>query len=308
MSETPLINSADSLPRDKPIPLRLLLDTLFLLLILGGLGAGYWLLLGSVDNISTWLFGVLCIGGFVGFSLAGLLVVHRRIYQRLTLGATLIDNGVVGWFFSGMLVVYGITLGLIVVATWQSSSEVSDIVSREAAGIGALYRDISGYPAMPRKTLRGQLREYTLFIVEQEWPAQRQGKILDEGTRLLNQFQSDLYSYEPQTEGQKILHAESVHAYNRIMEQRRMRIETTHWGAPDVLWTVVLLGGVLCINFSYCFHLEDVRLHALLTGGLAAMIGLLVFLTASLDRPFHGAVKVSPEAYQLIIERLMAIK
>jgi hypothetical protein len=291
MNETPLINSADSLHPDNSMPLRLLPGTLVLLLILGLLGAGYWLLLGSVDNIPTWLFGVLCIGGFVGFSLAGLLVVHRRIYQRLTVGATLIDNGVVGWFFSGMLVVYGITLGLIVVATWQSSSEVSDIVSKEAAGIAVLYRDISGYPAMPRKTLHKQLREYTLFIVEQEWPAQRQGKLIDEGTRLLNQFQSDLYGFEPQTEGQKILHAESVYAFNRIIEYRRMRIETVHWGAPDVLWTVVLLGGVLCINFSYCFHLEDVRLHALLTGGLAAMIGLLVFLTASWTDPFMGQLE-----------------
>lgn len=308
MSETPQINPAGSPHPNDPTPWRLLLDTLVLLSIIGLLGAGYWWLLGSVDNMPTWLFGVLCIGGFVRFSLAGLLLVHRRIHQRLTLGATLVDNGVVGWFFSGMLVVYGITLGLIVVATWQSSSAVSDLVSKEAAGIGALYRDIGGYPAMPGDTLRRQLREYTLFIVEQEWPAQRQGKLLDKGTRLLNQFQNGLYGFEPGTEGQKILHAESVYAFNRIIEYRRMRIETVHWGAPGVLWTVVLLGAVLCINFSYCFHLEDVRLHALLTGGLAAMIGLLVFLTASLDRPFHGAVKVSPEAYRLIIERLMAIK
>lgn len=48
---------------------------------------------------------------------------------------------------------------------------------------GALYRDVSGYPAPGRNTLQSELREYTYEVIEQAWPAQRQGRILDVGTR-----------------------------------------------------------------------------------------------------------------------------
>ncbi|WP_394752766.1 DUF4239 domain-containing protein [Crenothrix sp.] len=301
-------NYFESAVSKQPTSLSIMVDILGLLILLGLLGAGFWHLLESVTDISPWLFGLLCIGGFVGFSLVGLLVVHRQVYQRLTVGVTLIDNGVVGWFFSGMLVIYGITLGLIVVATWQSSSQVSEIVSKEAAGIAAIYRDITGYPSPAREALDKQIFNYTAFIVEKEWPAQRRGEILDGGTRMLNDFQRNLYRFEPKTESQKMLHAEALSMFNRMVEYRRMRIETVHWGAPPILWAVVLVGGVLCINFSYCFHLEDVRLHALLTGGLATMIGLLIFLTAALDRPYHGAVSVPSDAYQLIINKVMTVE
>ena len=98
-------------------------------------------------GIDSWDTGV---GGWsgvsAGFCCGGLWLVQRSIHERINVGETLIDNGVVGWFFSGVLTIYGITLGLIAVTTWESSSEVEGIASREAATIAALYRDAGGLP------------------------------------------------------------------------------------------------------------------------------------------------------------------
>src|SRR6478736_5594488 len=97
-----------------------------------------------IDALPVWAIGPPCV---LGFSVPGpirKLLGHHSIHKRLRLSETLVDNGVVGWFFSGVLRIYGITLGLIAVTTWESTSRVASVASREAATIAALYRDTSG--------------------------------------------------------------------------------------------------------------------------------------------------------------------
>src|SRR5205823_5115227 len=106
----------------------------------------------------AWALGPVCVLGFVASAMVGLWLAHRNFHQRLKVGETLVDNGVVGWFFSGSLTIYGITLGLIAITTWEKSSAVSGIASREAATIAALYRDTSGFASPLREELRGKLR------------------------------------------------------------------------------------------------------------------------------------------------------
>ena len=189
---------------------------------------------GIDSGVPAWAIGPVCVLGFVVPAMVGLWLVHRGIHQRLKLGETLVDNGVVGWFFSGVLTIYGITLGLIAVTTWESSSRVADIASREAATIAALYRDTSGFPSPLREELRWKLREYTRFVIEKAWPAQRRGEILSDGNRLLDEFQRQLFVNEPNTEGLRILQAEALKTYNELVELRRQRTDAVNQGVPSV--------------------------------------------------------------------------
>ena len=79
------------------------------------------MLLEMIQGIPAWAIGPACVLGFVVPAMIGLWLVQRGIHERLRVGETLIDNGVVGLFFSGILTIYGITLGLIAVSTWESS-------------------------------------------------------------------------------------------------------------------------------------------------------------------------------------------
>src|SRR5689334_15320513 len=119
-----------------------------------------------LHHLPAWAVGPVCVLCFVISAIVGLWLVHRTIRQRIKMSETLVDNGVVGWFFAGVLTIYGITLGLIAVTTWAKFTEVADIASHEAATIAALYRDVSGFPPPVRDDLRHELREYTRFVVE----------------------------------------------------------------------------------------------------------------------------------------------
>jgi len=259
-----------------------------------------------VDDVSAWMMAPACVLIFAVPAVLGLLAAHRSIYQRIKFSEMLIDNGVVGWFFSGVLTIYGITLGLIAVTTWETSSEVAGIASQEASTIAALYRDANGFPAPLGDDLRAKLREYTRDVIEKEWPAQRRGQVLRGAAGVLDAFQRELYTNEPAAESQRILQAEAIRTYNRLIELRRQRMEAVDQGVPDEIWSVIILGGMLTIATSYCFQVQEIRLHLVLTTGLAAMIGLLVFLIAALDRPYRGAVSVEPIAYQIILDGPMA--
>lgn len=254
-------------------------------------------------DLPVGMFASLTIILFVGVALGGLALFHRRIHASEL--ADLLDNGTVGWFFSGTNVLYGLLLGLLTIATWGSYTAASSLASQEAAALSVLYNDLSGYPQPQRNQLEAQLRQYTRFIIQRSWPAQRRGYINDGETSEMRRFRNQFMSVEPRTEGDKLLHGEAIRAFNTVIELRRLRAESISGSVPPIIWYVVMGGAILTLLFSYFFSIKAFGLHAILTGMLAAMIGLLIFLIAALDHPYRGEVSVTPEAYQLVLDKVM---
>src|ERR1700749_3787446 len=104
-------------------------------------------------------------------SLVGLLLARPFVVPRLRYHDGV--NDAISGTVQAIGVFYGITVGLIAVAVWNTNSNAAELVSKEAASIGAVYRDVGGYPEPSRGKLREGLREYTVFVIEQAWPAQQ---------------------------------------------------------------------------------------------------------------------------------------
>src|ERR1043165_5173385 len=100
-------------------------------------------------------------------SLGGLFLTRRFLLQRFHYGDGV--NDAISGTVQAIGVFYGITVGLIAVGVWNTNADSSALVSREAAAIGALYRDVRGYPTPLREELALKIREYTVFTIEQAW-------------------------------------------------------------------------------------------------------------------------------------------
>jgi drug/metabolite transporter (DMT)-like permease len=74
-------------------------------------------------------------------------------------------------------------------------------------------------------------------------------------------------------------------------------------GIPFVLWGVLAVGGILVVGFAYLFGLENTLVHNLMVGALALLISSVLFSIGVLEYPFSGDVRVSPEAFELVLER-----
>lgn len=51
------------------------------------------------------------------------------------------------------------------------------------------------------------------------------------------------------------------------------------------------------MSMSWLFVVPNYRIHQILNGPMAALLGLLVFMIAAMDNPFRGEVSVGPEAF-----------
>lgn len=253
-------------------------------------------------HLPIWLFGLIVVGSFIVLSVGGLLLFQRLTDGRLRLVEEM-NNDVI-FFASAIGVFYSLTVGLIAVGVWTNYTEVEDIVSLEAASIGALHRNLGGYPEPLRAELQTRLRAYIEFLITTAWPAQYHGVILDDGTELLNGLQSALFSYEPATPGQEVLHGATLRQFDELIVMRRRRLDAVGGVLPGVMWAVVLIGAFLTITVTYLLKIER-TVHLVLTAFLAMFIGLVVFVIAGLDNPLSGPLAIDSGSFQLIRDRLL---
>ncbi len=248
--------------------------------------------------------GCLIIGTICLYALAGTALTRRFLLPRLQVRAQ--DSEFSGAMLQATMVFYGLAMALIAVSVWETHAEVEDTVSQEAGRLAALYRDVSGYPEPLRSELQGELSGYVGYLIEEAWPQQRQGIHPTRGVEWMNRFQASLTSFEPSTEGMKILHAEALRAYNHMLESRRKRMDAMLVKLPGTLWFVVHVGAAISIATTFFFRVRDPRLHYIQVTLLSVFIGLIIALIVAFDRPFHGVLGVGPEPYQSVREQLMA--
>ena len=238
-------------------------------------------------------------------SLIGLLLTRRLVLPRLRYdeGA----NDAVSGTVQAIGVFYGITVGLIAVGVWATYSNAAELVSKEAMAVGALYRDVSGYPEPTRTELKSKVREYTVFVINQSGPAQKIGQSQHVGTstRIMDDLQAKLYAFEPSTPGQNALHSDTLKAFNNLIEYRNLRIDAVDGGLSDEMWAVIWIGAIISIFVAYFFRIPDLKLHAILVGLIAGFLAMVLFLIRINDKPFYCYVSVSPDPYQLILDRVI---
>lgn len=260
-------------------------------------------MLDFVFDVSLWISGPALIAGLSLLGLGCLLLVRRWILPRLRI--TTADSEFSGTMVQAVMVFYGLTVALVAVSVWQTYAEVSRVVSLEATEIAVLFRDVSGYPEPVRTHLREELRGYVEYVIHEAWPLQRRGEVPQAGVEWMNRFQAALMAFEPETEGQGILHAEALRAYNQMIEARRLRLDSVRIRLPGVMWLVIVLGAAISLTASFFFQVDDVRLHSILVVLLSMFIALILFFILAMDRPFRGDLGIGPDSYQLIYDQIM---
>ncbi len=263
-------------------------------------------MLEFVFDLPLAVSGPAIIGLLVFYGVAGVLLVRRFILPRLRIRRD--ESDFSGAMLQSVMVFYGLAVALIAVGVWETYGQVSGVVSAEATALAALYRDVSTYPDPARADLQWELREYTDQVIRVAWPLQQGGAIPQGGVKSMDRFQTLLARFEPATEGQKLLHAECLRAYNVMIQARRQRLDAVRTGLPGVMWGVVVAGAFISLASTFFFKVDDVRLHGLLVALLAIFMGLVIFMILALDRPFRGDLGVSAEPYRLVYEQLMKVE
>ena len=237
-------------------------------------------------------------------SITGLAITAHGVRQT-TLHQQL-DNGAIAGLLAALIGIYAVAAGLTAVAVWGNTGDAANNVGKEAAALTVLWHDLGGYPQPARDEMRKEVIAYTEYVVKVEWPLHRKGEAPSLALDTVDRFQRHLFAFEPTTEGQKVVHAQTIGAYNKLLEARRLRLQSVEDTAlPAELWVVVLLLGVIAISACFLLRVDSFAMHATITILVATPIALILYFIAVTDRPFQGGVSVSAEPYRMLLDRIM---
>jgi hypothetical protein len=239
---------------------------------------------------------------FVMFSWAGIVLVRPilRLWMRRQPQA----NDLITYASAGFSLFYGLLLGLLSVATYQNTKDVDDFVNREAMTIGTIYRSIAAYPEPLRTDLRSSLRDYTLFVVNKDWPAHNNGVTPMGGEHRLQVIRDQLFAFDPSRKTEEILHGEVLREFNKMVGYREQRLNGVETTIPVVLWYVVGVGALINIAFMWMMEMRLMP-NLLLTGLVSFFLGIMVFLIFTMDRPLRGEGIVTAEPFKRTYETVM---
>lgn len=260
-------------------------------------------MLDFMFRLPLWAVALLLNGVLGGFAVASVWAYRRFVQPRMRTSPD--DSEYSGAVTQSIFVCYGLIAALTAVQVWETYAQVSDVVSNEATSIAMLWRDLGSYPSPEKEKLRKELRDYTYQVIHGAFPEMRRGRVPTEGVALIDRLQDTLFAFEPTTDRQKILHAETLHAYNALVLARRRRVDVATTALPTVLWVVLLPGAFACIVLALFFKIDDIKLQLVCTVGLATFIAMVLFVIFALDRPFVGAMGITPGSYQIIYDQLM---
>jgi hypothetical protein len=128
------------------------------------------------------------------------------------------------------------------------------------------------------------------------------------GWVLIDDIRATLQGYEPRTAAGEELYAEGLDQVQRLADARRARLVQAEEGLPTVLWVVLIAGGILVVGFAYLFGLDNTWAHRLMVVALAGVIALVLFTIGAMEHPFSGGARVSPEAFELVLDRFETSK
>jgi hypothetical protein len=257
----------------------------------------YW-----IYDLPNWQLGVGVISFYLTLSVVGLFLTRDWIYR--TLWTSFETNEATNGIISAYGVLYGLLLGLVTVAAWENFDDCDEIVSKESAAVVSLYRDVSALKPPLKEEMQNVLKEYLVDVIDVSWPAQRDGIIKSDGAHILSKLHAVLGDYEPKGLADQSLYEESLTAFNRLSEARRLRVESVSVGIPAVFWVIIVMGAVLHLPLIYLLHTPKLSSHLFVTVIYSTFMGSIIFLLAAVDNPFRGDVSISSDSFKHVLNHL----
>jgi len=227
---------------------------------------------------------------------AGLLVARRIIPPEKMHG----HNEAAGFIFATYGVVYAVLVAFVVIAVWESFSSAEEVVAEEASSLISLYRDTTAFPEGERQALQESLRTYLHSVMDDEWPTMQHGQPSPKTERAMSAIWLHYREIDLVSSMEVAIVVESFKQLNDVSEKRTHRLIASRETLPAIFWPVLVIGGVLCVVFTYFFHTPNVRAHAVMSGMLAALVAASLYLIVVFDRPFSGdagVTSISSEAF-----------
>ena len=221
----------------------------------------------------------------VGLAVAVTYVLSLLVHRRYTTEALKGNNEVAGFKFGVIGAVYGLLLALALVAVWENFARARENAAQEEACVVGIGRIAWGL-ADGGETVATALTHYKL-AADREW-----GHVAaDEGAvRAVDEIGHALAAERDAASAPYV--AAGLERLDRLAELRAARREGSRNGMPEFLWSILVVGAVVTVGFSFFFGSPNRRSQRAMAALLAGTLTLVLFAVVELDHAYDGEVRV----------------
>ena len=249
--------------------------------------------------MNAWLFFILVIAVSALVAMGTVEVANRVVPISVGKGI----SSTLSPFVTTVALVYGALLGFTVVVAWEQFSSAEVNVADEASTLTTMYRQTVAMPVHEQQEIRVLLRKYTTAVQGPEWKKQEEleGGTSDTARGAITDMYRVLGRQDPDA-GASAINSEFLGQLTVLASERNTRVLDAEPRIPWLLWCGLVFGGVLLVGLMGFLRLDSKRIHMVLSGAVAVLLGLLLFIVYCLDHPFGNQVGITPAPFQHALE------
>lgn len=254
-----------------------------------------------IDSLPAAGAGVVIVGGFLAMTVViGYLV--GRIASR---DVRVEHNELAGFILAVIGVVYAVLLAFVTIGVWERYQQAEERTFDETGMLAVVYRDADVFPEGPE--LRNAIRAYVEATITDEWPRMRRGEQSPKADRLMERIDRIVRTLPVTSGSQQDVHNQILQAVNVAQNDRDARLSEDAGGIHGLMWIVLLTGAILTVGFTFLFGFRRDAMQYVMTGTLALLIALVLFLTVAMNFPYRGSISVQPEAFAALLREFDGI-
>lgn len=225
-------------------------------------------------------------------SLVGLYLVRKRVGIKDLKEC----HEVAGYLLSVIGTLYAVLLGFVVVDSLSKFDRARVLIEEEASGLANVFFLADNFPQKERHQIHASVARYIDAVLDEEWETMKRGEPSPKAIAEIRQLWFIVSRFEPKTQNNQSLWECMLNSMDDIGTNRRLRIITAKYGLSNVMATVLVMGGVITIVFTYFFALEKFKAQAMMTALVSTTLSLNVCLVMLYGYPFQKGLKVEPTA------------
>lgn len=209
-----------------------------------------------------------------------------------------IHNDIIGWQVSILGTTYAVIMGFMLYAVWTAFQSAEINADDEANCLVNVFRLADGLPAEQRGQVHQLALTYANIVLAQEWPAMHRGELILAGQSVIDQLWATVVQAKPVSFAEQTSMSLTLTEISKMIQYRRLREIESASKLPEILWVLMILGGVITILSSLLFGTENFALHLVQVLFLTLLISFTLVTIADIDRPFQGTIHLRPLGFE----------
>ncbi|MGH8878589.1 MAG: hypothetical protein ACRD0P_14805, partial [Stackebrandtia sp.] len=218
-------------------------------------------------------------------------------------------NEVAGSVFEIISVLYAIVLAFLLIAVWEQRAEAREVTFAESDALVDVYWASKDLPEPQAEAVEDLCLDYAEGVIDEEWPKMAAREDVGEsGWKIIDAMHREIDEGLPTTDEVSLgLSDGAEEAIAGLSQARSDRLNANVEGLTGVMWLVLIAGALLMFGILLLFGVPGKLAHVVVVVIAAAMVVLLLFSVFELEYPFSRGVALSPDAFNLALERMKGI-